>query len=74
MAKERPWEKAASADGTTALERALAGLARKAFLSSWSYPNVLTDERRGDGRGISLVSQWRRSLCLTAMFPSRNPQ
>ncbi|RDK11894.1 hypothetical protein DN412_03090 [Cupriavidus lacunae] len=49
MAQETAWEKAASADGTTASERALAGLTRKAFLSLWSYPNVLTDEGRANG-------------------------
>lgn len=51
MTQETAWEKAASADGTTASERALAGLARKAFLSLWSYPNVFTDEGRANGKG-----------------------
>ncbi len=51
MTQETAWEKAASADGTTASERALAGLARNAFLSLWSYPNVFTDEGRAKGKG-----------------------
>lgn len=51
MTEETAWEKAASADGTTPSERALASLARKAFLSLWSYPNVFTDEGRASGKG-----------------------
>ena len=51
MNEQTAWEKAASADGTTATERALANLARKAFLSLWSYANVFTDEGRANGRG-----------------------
>lgn len=45
------WEKAAAAAGTTASERSLARLARKAFLSLWSYPNVYSDEGRSGGKG-----------------------
>lgn len=45
------WEKAAAAQGTTDSERALAMLARKAFLSMWSYPNVYSDEGRSGGKG-----------------------
>jgi hypothetical protein len=45
------WEKAAEAKGTTDSERALARLARKAFLSLWSYPNVYSDEGRAAGKG-----------------------
>lgn len=56
MSEKTAWEKAASAGGTTPSERALAGLARKAFLSLWSYTNVFTDEgramRRGDGKEL----------------------
>lgn len=52
MEQETPWEKAASADGTTVPERALAGLARKAFLSLWSYSNVFTDEARANGKEL----------------------
>lgn len=59
----------ASADGTTASQRALASLARKAVLSLWSYPNVFTDEGRANGRESPPVRQWRRSSCLTAMWP-----
>lgn len=51
MNSQTAWEKAASADGTTPSERALASLARKAFLSLWSYPNVFTDEGRANGNG-----------------------
>lgn len=51
MTEETAWEKAASADGTTPSERALATLARKAFLSLWSYPNVFTDEGRANCKG-----------------------
>lgn len=51
MTEQTAWEKAASADGTTPSERALARLARKAFLSLWSYPNVFTDEGRASGKG-----------------------
>jgi len=45
------WEQAASAEGTTESERALSKLARKAFLSLWSYSNVFTDEGRSAGKG-----------------------
>ena len=51
MTEETAWEKAASADGTTPSERALASLARKAFLTLWSYPNVFTDEGRANDKG-----------------------
>lgn len=51
MNEQTAWEKAASADGTTPSERALANLARKAFLSLWSYANVFTDEGRANGKG-----------------------
>lgn len=75
MAQEMAMGKIVSAGDTTASERALAGLARKAFLSLWRYPNVLTDEGRANGEeGASPVRQWRHSSCLTAMLPSRNPQ
>ncbi len=46
-----PWEKAAETDGTTNSERYLTRLARRAFLSLWSYPNVFTDEGRSAGKG-----------------------
>jgi len=51
MTEKTAWEEAASADGTTPSERVLARLARKAFLSLWSYPNVFTDEGRANGKG-----------------------
>ena len=51
MNEQTAWEKAASSDGTTPSERALANLARKAFLSLWSYANVFTDEGRTNGKG-----------------------
>jgi hypothetical protein len=49
--KQTSWEKAAIADGTTESERLLSKLARKAFLSLWSFVNVYTDEGRRNGRG-----------------------
>ena len=51
MSNKTAWEKAAEAQGTTDSERALARLARKAFLSLWSYPNVYSDEGRSSGKG-----------------------
>ncbi|MCQ2994271.1 hypothetical protein NLO95_09085 [Pseudomonas syringae] len=51
MTNKTAWEKAAEADGTTESERALTRLARKAFLSLWSYPNVYSDEGRSNGKG-----------------------
>ncbi|MGE3806579.1 MAG: hypothetical protein AB7K24_18080 [Gemmataceae bacterium] len=51
MSTETPWEKSAAEEGVTESERALTRLARKAFLSLWSYPNVFTDEGRVTGKG-----------------------
>jgi hypothetical protein len=51
MSNKTSWEKAAEAQGTTDSERALARLARKAFLSLWSYPNVYSDEGKPSGKG-----------------------
>lgn len=51
MKDKTAWEKAAEAQGTTASERALTRLARKAFLSLWSYPNVYSNEGRSQGKG-----------------------
>jgi hypothetical protein len=51
MTDKTDWEKAASAEGVTASERALARLAKKAFLSLWSYPNLYTDRGRVNGKG-----------------------
>ncbi|KKB69796.1 hypothetical protein [Burkholderia pseudomallei] len=51
MRNKTVWEKAADAQGTTDSERALARLARKVFLSMWSYPNVHSDEGRSAGKG-----------------------
>ncbi|MCF1444900.1 hypothetical protein ACI2VK_25245 [Ralstonia nicotianae] len=51
MDEKTPWEQAAAVEGTTDSERALTQLARKAFLSLWSYSNVFTDEGRANGRG-----------------------
>lgn len=51
MGEQTPWEKAAEAEGTTDSERVLTRLAKKAFLSLWSYANVFTDEGRANGRG-----------------------
>lgn len=56
MSDKTVWEKAAEAQGTTDSERVLARLARKAFLSLWSYPNVYSDEgklaAKGDGKEL----------------------
>lgn len=51
MSEKTAREKAAEAKGTTDSERALARLARRAFLSLWSYPNVYSDEGRSGGKG-----------------------
>lgn len=51
MSEKTPWEKASAAEGTTESERALTRLAKKAFLSLWSYPNIFTDEGRARGKG-----------------------
>lgn len=51
MSDKTPWEKAAESEGVTESERALARLARRAFLSLWSYPNVYSDEGRSRGKG-----------------------
>ena len=51
MAEKTPWEQAAEVGGTTDSERALTSLAKKAFLSLWSYSNVFTDEGRANGKG-----------------------
>jgi hypothetical protein len=55
MNEETAWERAASAQGTTESERTLAKLAKRAFLSLWSYLNVYTDVGRpgpGDGKEL----------------------
>lgn len=46
MNRQTAREKAASADATTPSARALANIARKAFLSFWSYLNIFTDAGR----------------------------
>jgi len=51
MNKKTAWEQASAAEGTTDSERALTRLAKKAFLSLWSYSNVFTDEGRSNGKG-----------------------
>jgi hypothetical protein len=51
MSNKTAWERVAALQGTTDSERALARLARKAFLSLWSYPNVYSDEGRSGGKG-----------------------
>lgn len=51
MSDKTAWEKAAEAQGTTDSERTLARLARKAFLSLWSYPNVYSDEGKSGAKG-----------------------
>ena len=56
MKRKTPWERAAESVGATDSERYLIQLARKAFLSLWSYPNLFTDEGRtkckGDGKEL----------------------
>lgn len=51
MTNKTPWERSAESSGTTASERYLSNLARKAFLSLWSYSNLFTDEGRSNGKG-----------------------
>jgi hypothetical protein len=51
MSEQTSWETAAAGEGTTESERALTRLAKKAFLSLWSYANVFTDEGRVNGKG-----------------------
>jgi hypothetical protein len=51
MNNKTPWEESAESEGTTGSERVLTRLARKAFLSLWSYPNVYSDESRSNGKG-----------------------
>jgi hypothetical protein len=51
MSLHAAWEKAATAQGSTTSERYLANLAKRAFLSLWSYSNLFSDEGRGNGRG-----------------------
>jgi hypothetical protein len=49
------WENVPTASGSTESERYLVSLAKRAFLSLWSYPNVYTDEgRHGSGDGKEL--------------------
>lgn len=49
------WENVPTASGNTESERYLVSLAKRAFLSLWSYPNVYTDEgRHGSGDGKEL--------------------
>jgi hypothetical protein len=51
MGEKTAWEQSSAAEGTTDSERALTKLAKKAFLSLWSYSNVFTDEGRSNGKG-----------------------
>lgn len=51
MESRTAWEKAAASKGTTNSERALTLLARKAFLSLWSFSNLHSDEGRAGGKG-----------------------
>ena len=49
------WSNGLKSFGNTESERYLAHLAKRAFLSLWSYPNVYTDEgRNGSGDGKEL--------------------
>lgn len=51
MEYKTPWEMATESEGVTASERYLTRLARKAFLSLWSYTNPFTDEGRSKNKG-----------------------
>jgi len=51
MSSKTPWENAAQSEGITDSERYLTRLARKAFLSLWSYSNLYTDEGRSKSKG-----------------------
>jgi hypothetical protein len=51
MSEQTPWQRAVASEGTTESERVLTRLARRAFLSMWSYANVFTDEGRSRGKG-----------------------
>ena len=46
-----PWQIAWRNHGANESERYLAKLARRSFLTLWSYPNVYTDEGRRNGTG-----------------------
>ena len=49
--KNLNWQSTNTSVGTTDSERYLVQLAKKVFLSLWSYPNVFTDEGRCHGKG-----------------------
>lgn len=51
MEEKTAWESAVDIEAKTESERYLAKIARKAFLSLWSYSNVHTDEGRAQGKG-----------------------
>jgi hypothetical protein len=51
VSSKTPWQSAAEAEGITNSERYLTQLARRAFLSLWSYVNPHTDEGRSKGKG-----------------------
>lgn len=51
MEQKTAWESAIEVEAKTDSERYLAKLARRAFLSLWSYSNVYTDEGRTQGKG-----------------------
>lgn len=51
MKNKIAWEESAESEGTTESECILTRLARKAFLSLWSYPKVYSDEGKRDAKG-----------------------
>lgn len=51
MTEMSPWEVANEYQGSTDSERYLTKLARKTFLSLWSYPNAFVDKGRHNGKG-----------------------
>jgi hypothetical protein len=81
MKSKTPWETPAESEGVTNSERYLPRLARKAFLSLWSYSNLYMDEGRskdkGDGKELcDLVVVFGNNVLLFSdkhcKFPSHS--
>lgn len=51
MTEITPWEAANNYNGSTDSERYLTYLAKRTFLSLWSYPNTFVDKGRVNGKG-----------------------
>lgn len=57
------WSNLQESLGNNESERYLTLLAKRAFLSLWSYPNVYTDEgRRGKGNGKELCGCYAKII------------